>query len=131
MFRAHRPSDKKSPAKSGACNNAGNVGLVVANAEVIPPPPIRAAGDFGPIHEPSAIVASVIVWPVNPNPHAVAEDAVPIELIMVVITVGEVPVVVITRRPSVVKVASGVGIAAGNVAAGDSLHLCSGRPLHS
>jgi hypothetical protein len=52
----------------------------------------------------------------------------PVEVIVVMVTIAKVPIVVIPRKLSVVKVASGVGIAAGNVAAGDSSTSVVGAP---
>src|SRR4029078_4422611 len=52
----------------------------------------------------------------------------PVEVIVVMITIAKMPIVVSPRKLSVVKVASGVGIAAGNVAAGDSSTSVVGAP---
>jgi hypothetical protein len=52
----------------------------------------------------------------------------PVEVIVVMVTIAKVPIVVIPRKLSVVKVASGVGIAAGNVAARDSSTSVVGAP---
>jgi hypothetical protein len=54
----------------------------------------------------------------------------PVEVIVVTITIAKVPIVVIPRKFSVVKVASGVGIAAGNVATGDSSTSVVGAAIH-
>ena len=54
----------------------------------------------------------------------------PVEVIVVMITIAKVPIVVIPRKFSVVKVASGVGIAAGNVATGDSSTSVVGAAIH-
>ena len=40
---------RKAPREAGPVTTVNDPNLVVADAEVVAPPPIRAASDFGPI----------------------------------------------------------------------------------
>ena len=76
---------KKAPREAGLFEPA--IGLLIAYAVVIAPPPIRASGIEGPHAQPSAVVIGVVVWAVDPNPYTIAEDPMATTMVKVVVMI--------------------------------------------
>ena len=71
--------------------------LVIADAGVIAAPPVTASGSLRAAEQPRTIIAGVVIRAIDPNPNAVAEDPVTIEvveLVVVMVVHGNVLVVV-------------------------------------
>jgi hypothetical protein len=44
-------------------------------------PPVWASGDLGPPEKPPATAVGIVIGAVHPNPDAIAEDTVPMEVV--------------------------------------------------
>jgi len=74
--------------------------LVVADAGVVPAPPIGATSDAGTSQQPITIIAiGVIIRSVHPYPSAVAEHAVamPVMVVKVAVSLGKMPAMMVRK----------------------------------
>jgi hypothetical protein len=58
------------------------------------------------LQQPVAIAASVKIGSTDPNPHAIAKDAMPIAMIVVAVATANVPIVVIASKLTIMVVPS-------------------------
>ena len=76
-----RTQEKRTPAEAGAPKSYGSRRLVIAiPTGVISVPPIRITGNNRLSAEPIAVVVGVIPGTVCPDPHAVAEDPMTVQV---------------------------------------------------
>ena len=85
----HCPSDAASKRKGGRRGERPHwiyaTRLVVANAGVIATPPIIASRGLSPPEQPKAIVSSVEIRAIHPDPNAIAEHSVTVEVVEFVV----------------------------------------------